>query len=210
MNILHIDCSTREASYSRALSAAIVGQLVEAHPDARIVRRDLGFDPIPHAESGYAAALASPQALADESREHALLLSEQLIGEIERADVLVIGTPMNNFTVPSVLKAWIDQVLRMGRTIGKGPGGEKFGLLRDRPVYVGIASGGVFHGDDARQPDFLIPYLSAAFGCVGLRSLQFLPLQATAFLDAQQLAARQESLLATLDRSMLTAPSCLP
>jgi len=210
MNILHIDCSAREASYSRSLSAAIVEQLVDARRGARIVRRDLGRNPIPHADSGYAAALASPQALAGGSCDDALLLSEQLIREIEQADVLVIGTPMNNFTVPSVFKAWIDQVLRMGRTIGKGPGGEKFGLLRDRPVYIGIASGGVFHGDGARQPDFLTPYLSAAFGCVGLRSLQFLPLQATAFLDAEQLAARQESLLATLDRSMLTAPSCLP
>ena len=210
MNILHIDCSPREASYSRSLSAAIVDRLVDAQSGARIMRRDLGRDPIPHPDAGYAAALASPQALAGGSRDDAVLLSEQLIREIEGADVLVIGTPMNNFTVPSVFKAWIDQVLRMGRTMGKGPTGEKFGLLRDRPVYIGIASGGVFHGDGARQPDFLIPYLIAAFRCVGLTSLQFFPLQATAFLDAEQLAASQDQLLATLDGSMLAAPLSLP
>ncbi len=209
MNILHIDCSARETSYSRKLSAAIVGRIAAIDPGASIVRRDLGRHPIPHPQANYAAALASPRVLAGETHDDALLLSEQLIGEIEDADVLVIGTPMNNFTVPSVFKAWIDQVLRIGRTIGRGPAGEKIGLLRDRPVYVGIASGGVFHGEGARQPDFLIPYLQAAFGCIGLSSLQFLPLQATAFLDAEQLAAGQQQLLATLDLSMVAAPVSL-
>jgi FMN-dependent NADH-azoreductase len=79
------------------------------------------------------------------------------------------------------------------------PTGEKVGLLQDKPVYIGIASGGVFTGDLARQPDFLTPYLRAALGCVGLASLQFFPLQATAFLDHDQLAAGRETLLATMD-----------
>ena len=128
-----------------------------------------------------------------------------MIQEIEAADALVIGTPMNNFTVPSVLKAWIDQILRMGRTIGVAPTGEKTGLLQDRPVYIGIASGGVFTGDRAKQPDFLTPYLTAAFGCVGLTSLQFFPLQATAFLDGGRLTADQDALLTTMDTTRIDA-----
>jgi FMN-dependent NADH-azoreductase len=68
---------------------------------------------------------------------------------------------MNNFTVPSVLKAWIDQLLRVGRTIMPTPDG-KVGMLHDRPVFIGIASGGVFVGERANQPDFLTPYLSVA------------------------------------------------
>jgi len=133
----------------------------------------------------------------------AVRLSEQLIQEVETADVLVIGTPMNNFTVPSVLKAWIDQILRMGRTIGASPTGEKLGLLQDRPVYIGIASGGFFTGDRAKQPDFLIPYLTAAFACVGLNSLQFFPLQATAFSDQKQLAEERKTLLAIMETTIL-------
>lgn len=203
MQILHIDCSPREESHSRKLSAAIVARLFTDYPDASVIRRDLGRDPIPHAESGYATVLSSPGALASEQASKATLLSEKLINEIEAADVLVIGTPMNNFTVPSVLKAWIDQILRMGRTIGETPTGEKIGLLQDKPVYIGIASGGVFSGDRAKQPDFLMPYLRAAFGCIGLSSLQFFALQATAFRDKGQLEADQSALIATLDMARI-------
>ena len=199
MNILHIDCSPRLESHSRLLSAALVERLRTTYPAARLVRRDLGIEPIGHSGADYAAALASPAALAGARRDDALRLSEQLIQEVEGADVIVIGTPMNNFTLPSVFKAWIDQILRVGRTIGMAPGGEKTGLLDDKPVVIAIASGGVFSGERARQPDFLTPYLKAAFGCVGLTSLQFLPLQATAFLDPAQLAAEREALLGAMD-----------
>jgi FMN-dependent NADH-azoreductase len=199
MNILHIDCSPRAESHSRKLSAAIVARLFARVPGARVTRRDLGREPIPHAEADYATALSSPAVLATGPSAETVRLSEQLIREVEVADAVVIGTPMNNFTVPSVLKAWIDQILRMGRTIGVSPTGEKVGLLRDRPVYVGVASGGVFTGERAKQPDFLIPYLTAALGCVGLNSLQFFPLQATVFLDQDQLAAGREALLAGMD-----------
>ncbi|MER9432496.1 hypothetical protein [Mesorhizobium sp. M0408] len=59
----------------------------------------------------------------------------------------------------------------------------KVGMLRDRPVFIGVTSGGVFTGDRANQPDFLTPYLSLAFSSSGLKTLQFLPVQAAAFLD---------------------------
>ena len=196
MNILHIDCSPRRDSHSRRLSAALLARLRAANPDASITRRDLGLAPIAHAGDDYASALAAPGSPAADGT---LQLSETLIQELEQADALVLGTPMNNFTVPSVLKAWLDQVLRMGRTIASAPGGEKIGLLQDKPVYIAIAAGGVFSGERARQPDFLTPYLTAAFGCIGLHSLQFFPLQATAFLDREQLAAAQEQLLASLN-----------
>ncbi|AZG09114.1 flavodoxin family protein [Pigmentiphaga sp. H8] len=197
MKILHIDCSPRPVSHSRRLSAAIVARMRARHPEATVVRRDLGLDPLPHAEAGYAAALSSPDALAMGLADGAMRLSERLIQEVEAADILVIGTPMNNFTVPSVLKAWIDQILRIGRTFSSSPSG-KIGLLRDRPVFIGIASGSVFTGERANQPDFLTPYVRAAFGCIGLNTLHFLPLQATAFLDEDRLAAARETLLATI------------
>ncbi|CAG9191972.1 putative FMN-dependent NADH-azoreductase [Paraburkholderia sabiae] len=115
MNILHIDCSPRRESHSRQLSAAIVAKLLTILPDAHIHRRDLGYEPIPHAGADYADALSTPASLAAAGRSaDAVLLAEQLIEEVERSDVIVIGTPMNNFTVPSVLKAWIDQILRVG------------------------------------------------------------------------------------------------
>ncbi|AMB88126.1 FMN-dependent NADH-azoreductase [Pseudomonas agarici] len=201
MNILHIDCSSRPESQSRQLSAAIVNKLLEVTPDASISRRDFAADPLPHASPDYATALSSPATLAAPPRG-SLELSETLIQEVETADVIVIGTPMNNLTVPSVLKAWIDQILRAGRTFTSTPAG-KMGMLRDRPVFIGIASGGVFTGERANQPDFLTPYLSAVLGCVGLKTLQFLPVQATAFLDRDQAALARGNALAALDLTVL-------
>lgn len=205
MNILHIDCSPRPESHSRQLSAAIVARLLAIDPEASVTRRDLGQESIPHAAPDYAAALSSPAALQASLSNGTMHLSEILIREVEAADVLVIGTPMNNFTVPSVLKAWIDQIVRIGRTFAPSARGEKVGLLQDRPVFFGIASGGVFTGERANQPDFLTPYLSAAFNCVGLKTLHFLPLQATAFLEQERLAADREALLTKLDLGQVIA-----
>lgn len=201
MNILHIDCSPRAGSYSRQLSAGIVQRLLSIKPSARIERRDLGAEPLPHADAKYAAALASPAAL-EAAPSDSVQLSEKLIREVEAADVIVIGTPMNNFTLPSVFKAWIDQLLRVGRTIMPTPAG-KVGMLNDRPVFIGIASGGVFSGEGANQPDFLSPYLSAAFGCIGLKTLQFIPVQATAFLDPSEAAKARDKALSALDLSKI-------
>jgi len=197
MNILHIDSSPRPESHSRALSAAIVRKLLEVAPGARIIRRDLGAEPLPHAMPDYAVALSTPAALAAPPKG-SLDISEVLIQEVEAADIVVIGTPMHNFTIPSVLKAWIDQVLRVGRTMTSTPAG-KVGLLRDRPVLIGVTSGGVFSGDKANQPDFLTPYLSLALGSIGLKTQQFLPLQATAFLDRDRAASAREKTLAAID-----------
>lgn len=205
MNILHVDCSPRVESHSRALSSAMVRKLLERHPHATVLRRDLGLEPVAHPDGAYAAALATPGAMAAGIANGDVQLSEWLIQEVEAADVLAIGTPMNNFTLPSVFKAWLDQLLRVGRSIGMSARGEKIGLLKDKPVYIGIASGGVFSGERARQPDFLTPYLTAAFGCIGLTSLQFLALQGTAFLDPAQLEANREALLAAMDLERMAA-----
>lgn len=204
MNILHIDCSPRAGSHSRRLSAAIVGKLLALVPDARLSRRDLGHEPIPHAGPEYADALASPATLARIGPDtEAVFLSERLIKEVEDADVVVIGTPMNNFTIPSVLKAWIDQLLRVDRTMRSTQAG-KVGMLADRPVFVGVAAGGVFAGEKANQPDFLTSYLSVALGCIGLNSVHFLPLQATAFLDDARAADMCEALVASAEPAMAT------
>jgi FMN-dependent NADH-azoreductase len=207
MNILHIDCSPRPESHSRELSAAIVQKLLEVLPGASISRRDLASAPLPHASADYATTLSSPATLAA-PLSGALELSEALIQEVEAADVIVIGTPMNNLTVPSVLKAWIDQILRAGRTFTSTPAG-KMGMLQDRPVFIGIASGGIFTGDRANQPNLLTPYLSVVLGSIGLKNLQFLAVQATAFLDRDQATLARDKALAAIDLSVIGEDPCL-
>lgn len=201
MNILHIDASPRPVSHSRGLSAAIVEKLLAVASDARITRRDLGAEPLPHATADYAVTLSSPATLASPV-EGSLDLAEPLIEEVDAADVIVIGTPMHNFTVPSVLKAWIDQVIRAGRTFVSTPAG-KVGMLRDRPVFIGIASGGTFTGENSTQVDFLRPYLSAALGCIGLKTVQFLTVEATAFLEGDKARMARENALASIDLTVL-------
>jgi FMN-dependent NADH-azoreductase len=201
MNILHIDSSPRRESHSRQLSAAIVEMLLEVAPGASITRRDLGAEPLPHIVAEYAFALSTPATLAAPP-EGALDFSEALIREVEAADVIVIGTPMYNFSIPSGLKAWIDQILRVGRTMKSTPAG-KVGMLWDRPVFIAVASGGVFSGERANQPDFLTPYLTLALNAIGLKTLQFLPLQATAFLDRDRAASAREKALAAIDLTVV-------
>ena len=207
MNILHVDCSPRPESFSRQLSANIVEKLIEVAPGATISRRDLAAVPLPHVGAEYAYTLSSPATLAA-PLEGSLDLSEALIEEVEASDAIVIGTPMYNLTIPSALKAWIDQILRSGRTFKSTRAG-KVGLLSDRPVFVAVASGGAFFGEKAGQPDFLTPYLSATLGSIGLKTVQFIPLQATAFLDQDTAVAAREKALVAIDLTVMGGAPCL-
>jgi FMN-dependent NADH-azoreductase len=182
MNILHIVCSPRGVpSASRRFSEAIVARVRSRHPDAHVMLRDLAANPLPHVDAGYALALAArTEAGLASAGDDALGRSLALIDELKRADVVVIGTPMHNYTVPSVLKAWIDHVVRIRHTFAPSPRG-KVALLHDRPVYVAVAAGGTYVDEAAGQPDFLTPYLRAILGTIGLHDLTFFPLEAIAF-----------------------------
>lgn len=177
MNILHVSCSPRgQASESNRLAHSIIERLLKGEPAARVITRIVGGDTVPHVDSSYAT---SQQSTADVSKGGSLALSDQLIAEVQQADVLVISTPMHNFSLPSALKAWIDHIARVRRTFSIGAQG-KTALLPDRPVYIAIASGGRFSGERARQPDFLTPYLTAVLNMIGLQDLRFFSVQGTA------------------------------
>jgi FMN-dependent NADH-azoreductase len=174
--ILHVSCSPRgEASESCRLSRNIIGFLLQSHPEAIVLDRAIGGVGLPPIDEDYAV---SQQSASDVSRAGSMARSEELVQELERADVVVIATPMHNLTIPAVLKAWIDHVVRARRTFNMTSAG-KVGALRDRPVFVAIASGGRFSGERARQPDFLTPYLRTILGSVGLRDLTFFSVQGT-------------------------------
>lgn len=177
MNILHISASpSGERSDSHRLSAHVVDHLRRRVPQARIVERFLWREDAPHVDAVYTRALASADA---DAASPALARSDALIAELEAADVLVIGTPMHNLTVPSALKAWIDHVVRAHRTMRVTPQG-KVGTLADRPVYIAVSSGGMRTGPRARQPDFFEPYLRAVLPMIGLRDITLFSLEGTA------------------------------
>lgn len=178
MKILHVTCSPRgPASESYRLSQSIMGFLLRSDPTATVVNRIIGSSAMPPVDEDYAI---SQQEAADVSQDGSAAVSEELIRELESADVVVIGTPLHNYTVPSALKLWIDHIVRVRWTFNVTPQG-KVGTLRDRPVFVAVSSGGRFSGDRARQPDFLTPYLKAILGMIGLHDLTFFSVEGTAF-----------------------------
>lgn len=181
MKILHLDCSPRgEASESYRISQQIVGFLMQREPAALLVRREIGAGAISHIDGSYATALGSTKrSTAEISPSGSMSRSEELIQELESSDVVVIGTPMHNFTVPSALKAWIDHVVRVRRTFNTTAEGY-VGTLRDRPVFIAVSSGGRYSGARARQPDFLTPYLRAVLGTIGLHDLNFFSAEGSA------------------------------
>jgi len=179
MEILHVSCSPRgRAAESYRLSRKIIDLLLRSAPAATVVDRVIGEGLMPHIDAGYALAQHSPMARVP--HEGAIARSEALIRELERSDVVVIGTPMHNLTVPSALKAWIDHVVRARRTFHVTREG-KLGTLRDRPVFVAVSSGGIFSGERARQPDFLTAYLKTILGSIGLRDLTFFSVEGTGY-----------------------------
>ncbi|BAN27955.1 FMN-dependent NADH-azoreductase [Caballeronia insecticola] len=156
----------------------------------QVIERDLVAEPLPPLTQDYARAVTSRAPDASQFD-----ISEMLIREIETTDALIINTPMHNFTVPAALKLWIDYVLRIHRTFAATPEG-KVGLMRDRPVFVIVGSGGFHSGKHARQLDFLTPYLRYALGTIGLKNPHFVLLQGLvhgdkAVSDAMQAAREQ-------------------
>lgn len=177
--ILTISCSPRgQASVCREFAAEVLGRLAQRHPGATFNHRDLAATPPPLVDADFCAAILNPA-----SPAAAFPVSEMLIDELDRADAVVIATPMHNYTVPAALKAWIDQIVRIHRSFASTPAG-KVGKLRDRPVYVVIASGGWFTGPSPigtpAQPDFLTPYLRAVLNTVGLHDIHMLILEGAA------------------------------
>lgn len=174
-NILWLNCGPRgDASISQRAGAQMIASIARAYPDAHIEARELALNPVSSIDAAFTENMFKT---GDEARnEPSLRVSETLIEELIKADLLVISTPMHNFTVPVPLKAWIDQVVRVNRTFKRTPRGKE-GLLADKPAYVLIASGGGVQGDDAGQPDFLTPYLQAVLKTIGITTVKFFYLE---------------------------------
>lgn len=176
MNILHISASPRGAnSLSRKLGGMCVDRL-KLETDSELCRRDLTLDSPAFPDACFAEASLLPPAARTSAHELCLQDSELLIRELAAATTIVIDMPMHNFTVPAVFKAWIDRVVRPGRTFAHSTPGKK-GLLADRPTTVIVASGGSLDTALGGQPDFLTPYVTQIFKTIGIVDVTFIYLQ---------------------------------
>jgi FMN-dependent NADH-azoreductase len=160
MNILHLDASTLgENSVSRQLSADIVSRLRTQYPRASIQYRDLAAEPIPHW-----------QPVVDASREPSELGTE-ILDQFLAADIVVIGTPMYNFGVPTQLKAWIDRIAVPGKVFRYTENGPQ-GLVGGKRVIVASSRGGIYSEGPAAHMDFQEKYLHAFFGFIGIEEVE--------------------------------------
>jgi FMN-dependent NADH-azoreductase len=191
--LLRIDVSPRGAqSHSRRFADELVQVLAGKGGLLRTIVRDLGAGPAVSIDADYVRAMHAHATPAPAEGVPQLALSEQLIGELETSDVVLISTPVHNYTVPASLKAWIDKVVRIGRTFKSTPQG-KVGSLADRPTYVVAASGGYFSDGPTRQPDFFTPYLDAILATIGIRDVHHVRLQGLARGDAAVALAYAEA-----------------
>ncbi|MFG2841746.1 FMN-dependent NADH-azoreductase [Kitasatospora sp. NPDC048296] len=163
--LLHIDSSAvADGSVSREVTAAFRAAWLAEHPEGTVIHRDLAVDQIPHLDvHGITSGFVPAEGRSAEQRA-AFALRDELMAELEGADAVLIGTPMYNFTIPSTLKAWLDQVILMGRTAGEEPS------AKGTPVTVVAARGGSYAPGAPREPyEFVTTYLEKVLtGMLGL------------------------------------------
>jgi len=166
--ILHITSSLKQSdSFSNKLSQSIVEKLLVEFPGSTIAKRDLMTSLVPHLSAAeFDAFRILPE---NQTREQAaaVKISDELVGELMDSDIVVIGVPLYNFGIPSVLKAWIDHVARAGVTFKYSEKGIE-GLVKNKKVYLAISSGGVYSEGPMKSFDFTEPYLKAVLGFIGL------------------------------------------
>jgi FMN-dependent NADH-azoreductase len=175
--LLYISISPRgDYSISRQLGNAAVEAWKARNPEGRVIERDLARTPLTFVDFDWIAGAYSPTEQHNENHKKALALSDELVAEIQAADEIVVATPMYNFAVPAALKAWIDHVVRAGKTFRYTAAGAPEGLLagKNKKVLAIIASGGSYKEAGLRALDHELPYLRFIFGFMGITDIQFI------------------------------------
>jgi len=166
--ILNVISSARgAASNSTQLVNAIAEKLTAQYPGSTVKVRDLVEHHYPHLEEAHLNAFYGP---ATPESEEAARHSDEAIEEVFEADIIVIGVPIYNFHIPSALKAWVDHLARAGKTFSYQSGRPE-GLIKDKKIYLAIASGGIYSDGPMKSFDFAEPYLRALFGFLGVTDI---------------------------------------
>jgi len=186
MKLLQIDSSILgDASASRQLTAAITDAFVAAHPGLTVASRDLAAEPLAHFDG------SSLPGVRAEGADHE---DDRILQEFLDADVVVIGAPMYNFSIPSQLKSWLDRLLIAGKTFrytADGPAG----LVGGKTVLIASARGGLYApGMPGEANDFQEKYLRAVFAHIGIDDVAFIRAEGLALSPEHRETALQESL----------------
>jgi FMN-dependent NADH-azoreductase len=171
-HILHVMSSIQpKESYSIQLGKSIIEKIEEKYPNSTVAELNLTDLDIPHLNPESLRKLFTPADFLSTEELESVTFSNNLIQQLTAADIIVIGAPLYNFTIPSTLKAWIDHITRPGITFGYGEDGRPTGLITGKKVYVAMSSGGVYSEGAGKANDFVVPYLQAFLGFLGMTNL---------------------------------------
>jgi FMN-dependent NADH-azoreductase len=193
MQLLHIDSSVLGPnSASRALSAEIVAKQIALHPAMTVIHRDLAADAVFHLSSAHLAAWQG-STVADENLGADLAKGGAFLDELLASDIVVIGAPMYNFSIPSQLKAWIDRVVVAGKTFRYGANGAE-GLLKNKKVFIASSRGNVYSpGSPAAALEHHESYLIGVLSFIGLADVSIVRAEGLAFGPEAKEAAMLEA-----------------
>ena len=202
-SLLSVFVSPRgDYSVSRALTASFVEEWKKNHPDSSAVTRDLSRTKLPFVDLPWIAGAYTPAEQHSSEMKEALRISNELIAELEAASDIVIGTPMYNFSTPAILKAYIDHIVRIGRTFTSS----YEGLLKGKRVTIIIASGGEYTpGAHLESYNAESSYLKQVLGFIGLTDINILLAGGTSAIDLGKQS--REDLLAKFTPQVVAAAS---
>jgi FMN-dependent NADH-azoreductase len=167
--ILHLISSIQgNHSHSIKLGHAIIEKIQDKYPGSTV--EELNLAEIPHLSSGVLPTFFIPADQLSTEQKNAISISDELVKQLLESDIIVIGAPLYNFTIPSSLKAWIDHITRAGITFGYGENGP-VGKVTGKKVYVAMSSGGIFSEGPGKANDFVAPYLKNFLGSLGMTDL---------------------------------------
>lgn len=173
--LLHIDASPRAASVSSFLASIFVEKWKQQNPSGKVVYHNTTRERFPYLDEETIAAIFTPSAQRTAAQRRALAFSDQLVDELLAADVIVLGVPMWNLSIPASLKAWIDLIVREGRTFAFAQQGVTPLLPPGKRVYVFSARGGAYAaGTPFQDFDLQEPYLRRILGVIGLTRIEFI------------------------------------
>ena len=187
--LLRVDASSRlEGSVSRRLADAVEERWRSAHPHGVVRRRDLASSPIPHVGSETIEGFFAPAEKLTQRLRNATALSDELIAELKACHTLLLSSPMYNFGVPSALKAWIDQVVRAGKTFSYADG-QFTGLTVGPRAILALAYGASGYSGQMAAMDHVRPFLTSVLNFIGIAQVDVVTVESTT-AEAAAVAAR--------------------
>ena len=197
-HILHIDASySSKSSGSRALSQAFTTAWKKFHPEAVILYRDLGHFPVPYINETWIAAVHSPPERHTPEMIEALRISNRLLEEFLAVDCYVFGVPMYGFTIPATLKAYLEHLIRVGRTYEVSENGVR-GLVHGKKALFITSRGGNYPPGSPFGEDHQEPYLRTIFGSFGIWDVQFVNASNLVLGDREQSISKAQATLQIL------------